>query len=61
MNTIIKKTLLNGRLWSAVISAVGAIVSAVLAGCKLYVGELSCKDVGCELLPALLCTTNNPY
>lgn len=34
----------NGRVISAIVSAVGAIISAFFAGCRLYVGEMNVKD-----------------
>lgn len=43
MKTVIK-IITNGRVISAVVSALGAIISAICAGCKLYCGELSVKE-----------------
>lgn len=43
------KVLTNGRVISAIVSAIGAIISAVCAGCKLYCGEIAVKDYGCEI------------
>ena len=45
MNVI--KILANGRVISAIVSAIGAIISACCAGCKLYCGELTVKDFDC--------------
>ncbi len=52
------KVLANGRVMSAIISALGAIVSAVCAGCKLYLGELTFKDFEAEIYSAYSNTTN---
>lgn len=49
MNIIVKKILLNGRLWSAVVSAIGAIVSALCAGCRLYLGEMQVSELECSI------------
>ena len=49
MNKLIKNVLLNGRVWSAIVSAVGAIVSALCAGCRLYLGEMQVKDLECSI------------
>ena len=47
MNVI--KILTNGRVISAIVSAIGAIISACCAGCKLYCGELTVKDFDCAI------------
>lgn len=52
------KVLTNGRVLSAIVSALGAIISAVCAGCKLYLGELSVKDFKAEIYSAYSNTTN---
>lgn len=53
------RLLLNGRIWSALISAVSAVICAVLAGCKLYIGDMSIKDFAAEIV-APWCVTNSP-
>lgn len=58
MKTIIK-ILTNGRVMSAVISALGAIVSAMCAGCKLYCGELAIKDFECAITGTQNVSTND--
>lgn len=52
------KVLTNGRVISAIISALGAIVSAFFAGCKLYVGEMTLKEFEAEIFSAFNTTTN---
>lgn len=54
----ILKILTNGRVMSAVISALGAIVSAMCAGCKLYCGELAIKDFECAITGTQNVSTN---
>lgn len=44
---------------TAVVSAVSAVVCAILAGCRLSVGECSMKDFGSDILSSLYCTTNS--
>ncbi len=53
----IVKMLFGKRVLTAVVSVVSAIVCAVLAGCKLYVGELALKEVNAEIL-STYCNTN---
>lgn len=48
MKTIFR-ILTNGRVMSAVVSAIGAIISALCAGCRLYCGELAVKDFDCSI------------
>ena len=55
MNII--KNICSTRVLTAIVSAVSAIVCAVLAGCKLYVGELALKDANAEILSSY-CNTN---
>ena len=57
MNRIIKN-LFSTRVITAVVSAVSAIVCAVLAGCRLSVGECAIKDFHSEIL-SVYCNTNN--
>lgn len=57
MNRIIKN-MLSTRVITAVVSAVSAIVCAVLAGCRLSVGECALKDFQSEIFSSY-CTTNN--
>lgn len=53
------KILTNGRVISAVVSALGAIISACFAGCKLCVGEVSVKDFNAEIFSAYNSITNS--
>lgn len=55
---LILKVLTNGRVISAVISALGAIVSACCAGCRLAFGEMSFKDFEAEIFSSYNTTTN---
>lgn len=52
------KILTNGRVISAVISALGAIVSACCAGCKLTMGEMAIKDFNAEIFNSFHSSTN---
>lgn len=52
------KILINGRVISAVISALGAIISAACAGCKLTLGEMSVKDFEAEIFSSYNTITN---
>lgn len=54
----IVKNICSTRVLTAIVSAVSAIVCAVLAGCKLCVGELALKDANVEIL-SVYCTTNS--
>lgn len=56
--TKILKLITNGRVISAVISALGAIVSALCAGCKLAFGEMSFKDFEAEIFSLYNTSTN---
>lgn len=53
----IVKNIFSTRVLTAIVSAVSAIVCAVLAGCKLYVGELALKDANAEIF-STYCNTN---
>ena len=57
MNKI--KVILNPRVWSAIISAVGAIISAMFAGCALRTGEFKLKDFTVEIFSPYHTSTNN--
>lgn len=48
----------NGRVISAIVSALGAIISAICAGCKLYCGEIAVKDFDCEIFSQYHSLTN---
>ena len=50
--------LTNGRVISAIVSALGAIISAVCAGCKLYCGELAVKDFDMSIWDVNRAVTN---
>lgn len=52
------RKIFNTRVITAVVSAVGAIISAMLAGCKVYFGEIAAKDFSSEVLPALMSDTS---
>ena len=54
----IVKNICSTRVLTAVVSAISAIVCAVLAGCRLCVGELALKDANAEIL-SVYCITNN--
>lgn len=43
------KILFNPRVATAIVSAIGAIVSALCAGCQLCIGELAVKDFNAEI------------
>lgn len=54
------KVLTNGRVMSAVISAVGAIISAICAGCRLACGEMTIKEFEAEIImPYMTNSVNN--
>lgn len=57
MNRIVK-SLVSPRVLTAVISAVSAVICAVFAGCKLYVGEMALKDVSSEIMSNYCAPTN---
>lgn len=54
----ILKILTNGRVISAVISALGAIVSACCAGCRLYCGEMAISKLECDIFSPYHSMTN---
>lgn len=43
------KILFSRQVITAVISAIGAIVSVAVAGCRLSLGEMSVKDMSAEI------------
>lgn len=43
------KIVFSRQVITAVISAIGAIVSVVVAGCRLSLGEMSVKDMSAEI------------
>lgn len=53
----IVKNLFSTRVLTAIVSAVSAIICAVLAGCRLTVGEMSMKNANAEIL-SIYCSTN---
>lgn len=53
------KALLNPRVISAIVSAIGAIISALFAGCSLCMGELSIKDFKAEIFNQYHSVTNS--
>lgn len=53
----IVKNLFSTRVLTAIVSAVSAIICAVLAGCRLTIGEMSMKDSAAEIL-SIYCNTN---
>ena len=57
MNRIFKN-LVSPRVLTAVVSAVSAVICAVLAGCRLYVGEMALKDVSSEIMSNYCSPTN---
>lgn len=56
--TKILKICTNGRVISAVVSALGAIISAAFAGCRLCCGEVAVKDFNCEIFSQYNTITN---
>lgn len=55
---LIFKVLTNGRVISAVVSALGAIISACCAGCRLAFGEMTFKDFEAEVFSSYNQITN---
>lgn len=55
---LIIKVLTNGRVISAVVSALGAIISACCAGCRLAFGEMSFRDFEAEIFSSYNQVTN---
>lgn len=53
----IVKNLFSTRVLTAIVSAVSAIICAVLAGCRLTIGEMAMKDAAAEIL-SIYCNTN---
>lgn len=54
----ILKIIANPRVVTAVISALGAIISACCAGCRLAFGEMSFKDFEAEIFSSYNTITN---
>ena len=54
----ILKVLFNPRVVTAIISAIGAVISAVCAGCKLSMGEMCVKDFSAEIFNVYHSITN---
>lgn len=55
----ILRVLLNPRIASAVISAVSAVICAVLAGCRLCVGKMSIEDFEASIFNSYNTITNS--
>lgn len=49
MNMKILKIVFSRQVITAIISAIGAIVSVAVAGCRLSLGEMSLKDMSAEI------------
>lgn len=58
MNNTIIKNLCSARVITAVVSAVSAVICAVLAGCKLSVDEVKIKNLESSVV-SILCPTNS--
>lgn len=58
MNKRIVRNLCSARVITAVVSAVSAVICAVLAGCKLSVDEVKIRNLESSLV-SIFCPTNS--